>query len=350
MHELEQASKSQAGPLRVQILSFFFRHMEELLGKALARQVRGNEVYWGQESDKPPHLMVRASWWQGLRFIMECTMHWRLGFIHRAVMEGRASQTQEPPEESGVAALLRQLLPHASARFLRRLDISLSHVDEAGYVSAIEALAETGCPQTLETLSLYAGDIPLTRHLRDAGAGSLEPLYSRLPRLHKLVLQGSRLELGALRLPELRELTLSPEGHRGMLRPAVARSIASAELPRLESLSFSMGWDYETPESGLPELLPLLDGVGMPNLRKLTLQDLGFSDALCKQLPGSALLSRLRELDLSNGTMTDEGAKALLANARAFRHLERLRLGHQLQDETLRERLWALCANVEFGD
>jgi uncharacterized protein (TIGR02996 family) len=352
MHELERASESQADLLREQILSLFRRSLKVLLGKELAQRVSTDGVRWEEMYEGGPlELLVHAAW-QGPKFNMQCWMHWRLGFIHKAVMASESRPSEPPHVEPGLPALIGKLLSHASARFLRRLEIALLRVDEPEYVNAIQALVKTGCPRTLETLSLVVTGIPSDGHGLDMGAVSLEPLYSRLPRLKTLILKGSQLVLGKLRLPELRDFTITHDRDehalpRPLMRPLV-ESIAHAELPQLESLTVSLGWNPKPPKASLTDLLPLLDGRGMPRLQKLGLQGLGFTDALCKELPGSTLLPQLRELDLTYGTMTAAGAETLLASASAFRHLERLQLDARPLDRELRMRLEGLCTDVFF--
>jgi hypothetical protein len=51
-------------------------------------------------------------------------------------------------------------------------------------------------------------------------------------------------------------------------------------------------------------------------------------------------LTDLTRLDLSYGTLTDEGAQLLIDNVERFAHLERIDLEQNVISEEMRERLW----------
>src|SRR5262249_16026507 len=66
------------------------------------------------------------------------------------------------------------------------------------------------------------------------------------------------------------------------------------------------------------------DGTAFPKVKHLGLMNAEFTDALCKELPTSKVLKKLESLDLSLGTMSDEGAKVILDAKKAFSHLKTL--------------------------
>jgi hypothetical protein len=68
----------------------------------------------------------------------------------------------------------------------------------------------------------------------------------------------------------------------------------------------------------------LLGRTDLPALRHLGLMNSELADQLPAALARSKLLPQLRELDLSMGTMTDEGARAIAQHRDAFKHLEKL--------------------------
>ncbi|MCX5742386.1 MAG: molybdenum metabolism regulator, partial [Proteobacteria bacterium] len=81
----------------------------------------------------------------------------------------------------------------------------------------------------------------------------------------------------------------------------------------------------------------------------LALANAEATDELCTMRPGSAILPRLRSLDLSRGTMSATGLAALLAHAPAFAHLERLDLSQNFLVGDLAA-VTTLAAVVECGD
>ena len=63
---------------------------------------------------------------------------------------------------------------------------------------------------------------------------------------------------------------------------------------------------------------PVLAGNVFPHVTRLGLRNAELTDDIARALPASTIASRLVHLDLSMGTMTDAGAAALVAGARAF--------------------------------
>ena len=60
----------------------------------------------------------------------------------------------------------------------------------------------------------------------------------------------------------------------------------------------------------------------------------------------SPVLKQLRVLDLSQGTLSDDGARALLASAPAFAHLERLDLTENFLGDEMIAAVAKLCPDV----
>ncbi|MFY1826198.1 molybdenum metabolism regulator, partial [Myxococcus fulvus] len=175
--------------------------------------------------------------------------------------------------------------------------------------------------------------------------GDVSPLYTALPKLHTLTLRGDMV-LGAMHLPELRELTLETSG----LSRESLRSILSASWPKLEKLELWFGVPEHGGDVSFEDVRPLLEGTGMPRLVHLGLCNAGFTDALCEALPSAPVLRRLTRLDLSLGTMTRTGAAALLAEPGAFAHLELMVLTENLLDDASVEALESLCPEVWLED
>jgi hypothetical protein len=76
------------------------------------------------------------------------------------------------------------------------------------------------------------------------------------------------------------------------------------------------------------DLAPLLARTDLPALTVLGITNALFTDDVCRALPASKLVQQLEVLDLSWGSMTDEGARFLAANPDAFRRLEILDVSH----------------------
>ncbi|MDI2131549.1 STM4015 family protein [Yinghuangia seranimata] len=186
----------------------------------------------------------------------------------------------------------------------------------------------------------------------------LTPLLNAFPDLHTLgVKGGSHLRLDAIRHVGLRELVF----HSGGLPGHVLEAVGACELPALTHLYAMLGH----PEYGgidtvdrirvgaglggqagtVDQLAGILSGAGLPALTHLALCDSLVQDAVAATVAGAPVVARLAELDLSMGTLGDEGAEALLAG-QPLGHLTRLDLHHHFIGDALQERLRTLCAEA----
>lgn len=143
---------------------------------------------------------------------------------------------------------------------------------------------------------------------------------------------GEGLDLSGLKSERLRGLVVQAGGLSG----AVVRQVAAAELPALEHLELWLGTEDYGGSSGVEDLRPILDG-RFPGLRHLGLRNADYTDAVAAALADAPVMRALDTLDLSMGTLGDDGARALLASP----HLDRLgRLNiahHYLSDAALGE-------------
>lgn len=283
---------------------------------------------------------------------------WRLGFIEAARLSYDYYADQEMID---LGAVLRLLVAHPSGRFLQRLSVGLNRYDPETltrvrvlgqgrpgqpcvYYTVVEALVATP-PTALR--HLFIGDFPLFDQMEISwtAMGGLGDLWRVLPRLHTLILQGGEFTLGDIELAELRHA----EFRTGGLSLESLRSICSARWPSLERLMIWFGAKEWGAQGGADDIATLLDGQGLGKLKHLGLMNAEFSDELCRRLPQSKILQQLSSLDLSMGTMSDEGAAGLAAAAGAFQHLDSLNLeGNFLSPEGERQ-VKGLCAHVRTG-
>jgi uncharacterized protein (TIGR02996 family) len=246
---------------------------------------------------------------------------WRFGFLDTArvgppIDDYKTSTIDFPGTIATLVAL-------PGATFLRELVITGKDYDDypTSWEDSVAAIAEHGVPSGLVRLEFNRGgfwDISSTE------LGDLSPAYPKLARLRELVIELGAMELGAIDLPELRKLELVTGG----LRRENVASIRTAALPKLESLLLCIGepgGDYGCTVQ-LDDLGWILAGEGIPGVRHLGLANSGFADELAAALPGARVLAQLETLDLSRGTMSDEGGRQLLEHAGAFAHLKQLDL------------------------
>jgi uncharacterized protein (TIGR02996 family) len=257
---------------------------------------------------------------------------WHAGWLRRVHLAAS--------EEHALPDLYRSLRGCESARFLQELDIGLGVVtDDMSYGATNKVIAELGLPPALRVL-YYA-------HQDEADISSTDLGYvGRWLRgasgLRELTLDGGSMRLGDIDLPELRRFSVVTGGFTA----ENIREVAKARWPKLESLSLYFGNERYGASGGVKDLAPILDGRGLPALRDLGLCNGEFADELAGVLGRSAVLRQLRVLDLSKGTLSDEGARSLLASAPAFAHLERIDLDENFLSDEMVEAVATLCPDV----
>ncbi|GAA4955510.1 hypothetical protein GCM10023205_16760 [Yinghuangia aomiensis] len=168
--------------------------------------------------------------------------------------------------------------------------------------------------------------------------GRLTPVLRAFPQLEELVVRGGDNEgeaaLEPLRHEGLRKLTFESGG----LGAGVITALGLCEFPALESLDVWMGIAAYGGDATADDLAELLSGVRLPALRHLGLMNSEIQDAVAAAVAGAPLTARLESLDLSMGTLGDEGAEALLAG-QPLTHLKRLRINHHFISDPTSERL-----------
>ncbi|GBG08273.1 hypothetical protein PAT3040_02845 [Paenibacillus agaridevorans] len=141
----------------------------------------------------------------------------------------------------------------------------------------------------------------------------LSPLLGAFPELQSLKIQGgNELVLSSLKHDKLEELIIISGG----LGKDVLASIASAQLPNLRKLELYLGVDDYGFDGGLEDVLPLIEPDKFPKLTYLGLKNSEIQDEIALAVANAPILDRLETLDLSLGTLTDEGAEVLLASER----------------------------------
>ncbi|RKH56997.1 WGR domain-containing protein [Corallococcus aberystwythensis] len=269
-------------------------------------------------------------------------LEWHLGFIREArVGQVDYDSTADVPE------VLRKLLAHPSACFLRSLTIGMASFDgENEYHDVLAVLGKAKPSKALHDLFIGDFEYPDDTEISWTHVGNLQPLYRQFPELRELRVRGGEIELGQLDLPELRVFTVETGG----LPLAAVKSIVKAKWPKLAALEVWFGSENYGAAGGVNDLQPLLDGEGVPELRELRLRNAEFTDALCEVLPRAKVLAQLDELDLSMGTMTDAGAQLLATNAKAFQHLKLLDVSENFLTKEGQKRVATAAPSVVSGN
>ena len=99
----------------------------------------------------------------------------------------------------------------------------------------------------------------------------------------------------------------------GGLNRQVIAQICALELPALEHLELWLGTSDYGGNSSIDDLMPILSGKLFSHLIYLGLRNSEYSDAIAEALVRAQVIEQIRVLDLSMGTLGDEGATALLS-------------------------------------
>ncbi|MEL5953691.1 STM4015 family protein [Streptomyces sp. CLV115] len=160
-------------------------------------------------------------------------------------------------------------------------------------------------------------------------------LLNAFPDLLELgVRGGTDLVFSPSKHERLRSLTIETGG----LPVGVIRGILDSELPALERLDLWLGVSAYGGDTDVADLAPLLSGTRFPRLTHLGLRNSEVQNEIAAAVASAPVVAQLRVLDLSNGTMGDEGAAALL-DGQPLTHLEKLDLYHHFMTEPMERRI-----------
>jgi uncharacterized protein (TIGR02996 family) len=265
----------------------------------------------------------------------EPAFEWEYGYIHGLRLSHNHYADSE--FEGSLAEILDLVLRHPSGRFLAEITFGFNNdPNEDDLQDLIDMLAKRA-PPTIRKLHFgdykYAGGGLVGQGGDDTeiswySIGNLGKLWKAVPGLRTLITQGGSsqsamgagLQLGKIELPNL----VHAELRTGGLEKANARAIATAAIPQIEYLDIWYGDDNYGGDATVKDVELLLGRTDLPKLRHLGLMNSEFADELPGVLARSKVLPQLRELDLSMGCMTDEGARAIAEHREAFQHLDKL--------------------------
>lgn len=221
----------------------------------------------------------------------------------------------------------------------------------------VDALLEDH-EQLINLKALFIGDIEDREHMISSITQSdLSYLLEAYPNLEVLQVRGdARTSWDGDTW--ICSLAFSPLGHDslttliveagGLNRWAIAQ-ICALELPALEHLELWLGSPDYGGNSSVDDLMPILSGGLFPHLTYLGLRNSEYSDAIAKALVRSRMIEQIRVLDLSMGTLGEEGAEVLL-NCPAVNQLDILNVAENYLSRNMVERLSQLDCQVIAQD
>jgi hypothetical protein len=184
--------------------------------------------------------------------------------------------------------------------------------------------------------ALFVGDIHSEEHeISWIRQGDLSPLWEVFPHLeHVGIRGGEQLDVGTLPLPHLKTLRIETGG----LHKSVVHSVGQAHLPQLETLILWLGTENYGANTTIADLQPFYECANFPTLNYLGLCNSDIADQIAEFMATAPVLQRLHTLDLSMGTLGDEGALALLTSP-YIRSLKKLDLQHHYCSNGMMEKL-----------
>lgn len=134
----------------------------------------------------------------------------------------------------------------------------------------------------------------------------------------------------------------------GGLPKAILEQVLASTLPSLTHLEIWLGQDEYGGDITIEDLRPLLEGSPFP-LRSLGICNAEIADDVARAIATAPVVSSLEELSLRGGTLTDEGASALI-DGQDLSHLRRLDLSHHFVSPEVGARLSGVAADVDLSD
>lgn len=194
--------------------------------------------------------------------------------------------------------------------------------------------------------SLFVGDITYEEsEISWIEQGDMSAIWEAFPKLEYFRVRGSNgLSLGKVSHANLKSLIVECGG----LPKSLLKEVCSVKAP-LEYLEVYLGTDNYGWDGTIDDLQPLLSGDLFPDLKYLGIRDSEIADEVAVAAAKAPILARLKELDLSLGTLTDVGGKALL-ESEAVRSLEKLTLHHHFLSDEVAKQLGELPIAVDVGD
>jgi hypothetical protein len=240
--------------------------------------------------------------------------------------------------------LLRELCLHPSARWLQTLFLEIAGDQSTELLPELMEILGEMAPESLTQLSLGFPWLPEAT-CSTVHVGRLEQLGKVIERLTSLTIHARHWELGYHSWPNLHTLALA--SYRFSLENW--SDLQACTWPSLTELCLQA--DQLDPllmmaENTSPCWVQLLDKQRWPKLKKLGIHQQMANDSLCFWLPHIGIANQIHELDLSNGQITDEGARHLWLHTSSFEQLELLDLRGNYLSKASVIRLQTVCKHV----
>lgn len=248
--------------------------------------------------------------------------------------------------DSNMADIFPLFLEHVDTTRIRALLLSAWDGDVSGEdVDKLQAILLESAHRFPALEALFVSDIP-SEMSEVSWIEQCDPaaLIAAFPRLRVLGLRGGIAgPFEPLDHAGIEELVMQSGG----LAPRVVRAVSASNLPALTSLDLYLGIREYGGGATVADLDGILSGAAFPTLRHLGLRDAENTDELAAALAHAPVVAQLESLNLSLGTLGDEGAAALLAG-QPLTHLKQLDLHHHFLSDAMMDRLRQALPGVEL--
>jgi uncharacterized protein (TIGR02996 family) len=262
---------------------------------------------------------------------------WRNGYIHRC----RLSHDSGSNDFKGkLVDVLEEVLDHPSGRYIVEFAFHSDGQADAG-TNLQKIIDMLGKKAPASTRRLIFGDN--VDQVSWHHVGKLGKLWKGVPGLKTLEIETGNFDVGAMDAPNLEKAVFITGG----LSAACGKNIANAKLPKIKHLEIYYGTENYGGNCKVKDVRPLLDRTDLTKLEYLGLKNCEFADALAAAFAdGAKVLKTVKTLDLSLGTMTDDGALALVKAKDALKHLEVLDLTRNFLTKKGTDAVKGLCKKV----
>ena len=175
----------------------------------------------------------------------------------------------------------------------------------------------------------------------------LSPLLDSMPKLKDLKIKGTNnLRLGKTSRPELRSLEIISGG----MPTEVVEDILASDFPNLEKLILYVGVEDYGFEGDIEIFRPLFSKERFPKLTYLGLVNSEEQDSIVEMFLESDILPQLETMDISAGTLKDEGAQLLLDNMDKIVHLKFINTRYNYLSKDMKKQLQNLPMKIDIAE
>ncbi len=177
--------------------------------------------------------------------------------------------------------------------------------------------------------------------------GNYGKLWAALPNLKELTVKGSMdLDFGEICHEKLEALTVICGGLPGY----IIEQIEKARLPKLKKLLLYIGSDDYGFDGNADTIRKLLDRVELPELEYLGIVDSEIQDELAEVVLESKFMGQIHTLDLSCGTLSDEGGKKILETLPKYPNIKTLDVHYHFMSDAMVKKLGELSISVDASE